>query len=84
MDPTVGRVAFTLGFTVFGLALSLLPWLEPDSPEFVVNLLALGMSGLFLLVVIFAVRLAARTSQFHYDEPEGSEEPELMSDNPVP
>ncbi|MCZ7544174.1 MAG: hypothetical protein M5R40_11855 [Anaerolineae bacterium] len=31
MDPIIGRVAFTMGFLVFVLALLLLPALDPDS-----------------------------------------------------
>lgn len=60
MAPTVGRLAFTTGLFVFGLALLLLPFLEPGSPEFVADVLALFFSGIFLAVVVWSVRRAAR------------------------
>lgn len=59
MDPTVGRLAFTTGFMVFILSLLILPTLDADSPEFVADVLAMGISGVFLLVVIIMVRRSA-------------------------
>ena len=79
MDPTIGRVAFTMGFLVFALSLLLLPALDPASPQFVVNALALSISGVFLLVIVILVRRAARLPgirRFDEDaeEPDAGEE----------
>jgi hypothetical protein len=59
MAPPIARVAFATGLTVFLLALLVLPSLEPDSAEFVADVLALIISGLFLLLVVVSVRRAA-------------------------
>lgn len=56
MAPVIGRLAFTMGLTLFLLALMALPFLEPGSPAFVVDLMALGISGGFLILVVVSVR----------------------------
>jgi len=60
MAPPVGRLAFTMGFSVFLLALIILPFLDPSSAEFVADLLALFFSGTFVGLVVWSVRRAAR------------------------
>ena len=60
MAPHVGRIAFRLGMTVLVLALIPLPFLHVGSAEFVVDIVALGVSGLFLLLVSLEVRRQAR------------------------
>lgn len=60
MAPSVGRLAFTIGFSVFLLALIILPFLDPSSAEFVADLLALLLSGIFVSLVVWSVRRAAR------------------------
>ncbi len=60
MSPYIGRIAFTSGFAVFVMALVLLPFLSPTSPEFVADVLALIISGFFLGLVVWSVRRAAR------------------------
>ncbi|GEM_PF-1356974 len=60
MAPHVGRIAFRLGMTVLVLALIPLPFLRVGSAEFVVDIVALGVSGLFLLLVSLEVRRQAR------------------------
>lgn len=87
MDPIIGRVAFTMGFLVFVLALLLLPALDPDSPQFVANALALSISGVFLLVIVIMVRRAARLpglQQFDDDAeaPDAAEEDDPSSPPP--
>ncbi|MCZ7544334.1 MAG: hypothetical protein M5R40_12740 [Anaerolineae bacterium] len=49
---------------MFVLALLLLPALDPDSPQFVANALALSISGVFLLVIVImgAARRGCRAS----------------------
>ncbi len=48
MGPVLGRVAFTIGLFLVILALLPLPFLEWGSAVFVVDVLALAMSSLFL------------------------------------
>ena len=60
MAPPVGRLAFTIGLSVFLLALITLPFLDPGSAEFVADLLALLLSGIFVGLVVWSVRRAAR------------------------
>ena len=56
MHPTVGRVAFNIAVLLVVMALMPLPWLRRDSAEFVVDVLALGLSLVFLLLVAWEVR----------------------------
>ena len=60
MAPSVGRLAFTIGLSVFLLALIILPFLDPSSAEFVADLLALLLSGIFVGLVVWSVRRAAK------------------------
>lgn len=60
MAPHVGRIAFRLGMTVLVLALIPLPFLRVGSAEFVVDVVAHGISSLFLLLVSLEVRRQAR------------------------
>ncbi|MGY4706293.1 hypothetical protein ACVNPS_00860 [Candidatus Bipolaricaulota sp. J31] len=56
MAPHIGRIAFSLGLTVLLLALFCLPFLEPGSAEFVVDLIAIAMATAFLGLVAWSVR----------------------------
>ncbi|WP_448594552.1 hypothetical protein [Thermoflexus hugenholtzii] len=56
MAPAISRLAFTMGLTLFLLALMALPFLPPGSPAFVVDVLALGISGGFLALLIWSIR----------------------------
>ncbi|MER3400302.1 MAG: hypothetical protein C4313_04075 [Thermoflexus sp.] len=61
MAPALGRLAFTMGLTLFLLALAALPFLPLGSPAFVADLLALAISGGFLaLLIVFIRRGVAR------------------------
>jgi hypothetical protein len=60
MAPIVGRIAFNIGFSVFILAVILLPFLDPSSAEFVVDVLAVILSGTFTALVAWSVRRASR------------------------
>ena len=75
MAPSIGRIAFTTGLSVFLLALLMLPTLDPESPEFVADVLALLISGVFLLLVVISVRRAARlpTIPLEHEDPKGHE-----------
>ncbi|MCS6963552.1 hypothetical protein [Thermoflexus sp.] len=56
MAPVLSRLAFTMGLTLFLLALMALPFLSPGSPAFVVDVLALLISGGFLALLVWSIR----------------------------
>lgn len=60
MAPVVGRIAFNIGFLLVILSLIPLPFLPRNSPEFVVCVIALITSSIFLALVIWDVRRQAR------------------------
>jgi len=60
MAPVVGRIAFTIGVLLVTLALIPLPFLSRDSAEFVIDVIAVALSSLFLALVIWDVRRQAR------------------------
>ena len=59
MNPNLGRLMFNFGILVLLLALIPLPFLDTRSPEFVVDVIGLVVSLLFLLAVYFDVRRQA-------------------------
>lgn len=56
MDPSTGRVAFNIGVLLVFLALISLPFLDFNSAEFIVAVIALAISLAFLLFVSYEVR----------------------------
>ena len=70
MAPPVGRLAFTIGLSVFLLALITLPFLNPGSAEFVADVLALLLSGTFVGLVVWSVRRAAHLPMHRPSEQE--------------
>jgi len=62
MDPSIGRVAFNLGFLLVFLTLLPLPFLNTSSAEFIVNVLALLFSLAFLMYVAYDVRKQVKRS----------------------
>jgi hypothetical protein len=60
MNPQFGRQALAAGLTIFLLSLFTLPMLSPESPGFVAGVMAVIVSGIFLLAVIIAIRWSAR------------------------
>jgi hypothetical protein len=60
MAPVVGRIAFNIGVLLVVLSLIPLPFLPRDSAEFVVAVIALVISSIFLALVIWDVRRQAR------------------------
>lgn len=70
MAPALSRLAFTMGLTLFLLALMALPFLLPGSPAFVVDVLALLISGGFLALLVWSIRreVARRISSQHDQE----------------
>lgn len=59
MNPLVGQAVFSMGLTIFLLALLVLPFLDRGSPEFVADVLALAISGLLTAGIVFHVRRVA-------------------------
>ena len=60
MDPNISRVAFNLGILIIILCLIPLPFLDMNSAEFIVNILALLFSIAFLIFVTYDVRRQAK------------------------
>jgi len=60
MSPIVGRVAFNLGVLLIVLSLIPLPFLPVGSAEFIVDVIALVLSSIFLALVVWSVRRQAR------------------------
>lgn len=60
MDSHTGKLAFTIGIFIFIFALIPLPFLKPGSSEFVVDVIALILSLVFLALVIWDIRRQAR------------------------
>jgi hypothetical protein len=57
MNPQIGRVGFSLAIFVSATGLLLLPFLERDSAEFVVTVLAIAAGGLTMLLIAILARL---------------------------
>jgi len=60
VDPRIGKLAFTLGIYFLLMALIALPFLSPSSAAFWADLMAIGVSGLFLAGLIWRIRREAR------------------------
>ena len=59
MDPHTGKLMFTIGIFIFIFSLIPLPFLQPGSAEFVIDILALILSLAILGYVILNVRKQA-------------------------
>ncbi len=60
MDPRLARYTLVSGFFVFILSIGVLPFLSPDKPEYVPDILAIIVSAIFIALVIFDVRREAK------------------------
>ncbi len=60
MDPGLAKYVLASGFFVLILSLAVLPFLSPDRPEFVPDILAVIISMVFIALVIYDVRRQAR------------------------
>jgi len=60
MNPQIGRAALSLAIFVTVTSALLLPFLERDSAEFVVTILALAAGGLAILLIAILTRLGRR------------------------
>ena len=56
MEPHIGRVAFNIGVLLIVLSVLPLPFLSMDSAEFVVDVIALTISLVFLAFVTWEVK----------------------------
>ena len=70
MDPSIGRVAFNIAVLLIVLALIPLPFLDRDSAEFVVDVLALVISATFLVIVTWDVRRQVKMVQLKTEKDE--------------
>ena len=73
MDPTIGRTAFNLAVLFLVLSLIPLPFLDRNSAEFVVDVIALAISTLFLSIVTWDVRRQARMSELRLEKKKRSD-----------
>lgn len=73
MDPTIGRTAFNLAVLFLVLSLIPLPFLDRSSAEFVVDVIALAISTLFLSIVTWDVRRQARMSELRLEKKKRSD-----------
>ncbi|RLI36718.1 hypothetical protein DRO55_02965 [Candidatus Bathyarchaeota archaeon] len=60
MDPYMGRIAFNIAILMLVLISVPLLFLERDSAEFVISVLALTFTLIFLLLVVWDVRRQAK------------------------
>ena len=60
MNPQIGRVGFSLAIFVTVTSALLLPFLERNSAEFVVTVLAIAAGGLTILLIAILARLGRR------------------------
>jgi|YelNatPaOPRAMG01_1025707.scaffolds.fasta_scaffold127130_2 hypothetical protein len=56
MEPFIGRTAFNIGVFLILLSIFVMPFLKRGSVEYIINIIALGISITFLCVVIYIVR----------------------------
>ncbi len=56
MNPIVGRVAFNIAILLVVLSLLPLPFLNRESAEFVIDVIALFVSLIFLAIVTWDIR----------------------------
>lgn len=68
MAPAVGKAAFTIGVAILIMALFALFYVEPGSPGFVVDILALVFVTAFLGLLIWHVRWAAHLPTYRPSE----------------
>ncbi|MCG2736986.1 MAG: hypothetical protein L6282_11425 [Candidatus Methanoperedenaceae archaeon] len=60
MDSHTGKLAFTIGIFIFIFALIPLPFLQPGSAEFIVDVISILVSLAFIGFVIWKVRREAK------------------------
>jgi hypothetical protein len=75
-----------MSFTIFLLALISLPFLDPGSAEFVVDLMALGLSAILVGLIVWSVRRAASLPNRSFDPkdkwPQNDNRPDDSKENP--
>jgi len=63
MQPNLARVMFNFGIIILLMGLIPLPFLDPGSPEFVVDAVGLAVDILFLVGVFLDVRRQSSTER---------------------
>lgn len=71
MDPSIGRIAFNIGVLLIFLTLIPLPFLDPNSAEFIVDIIAFIVSIAFLLFISYEVRRQVKVSKEVEEREEG-------------
>lgn len=65
MEPRIGRIAFNIAITLVILSLIPLPYLKERSAEFVINIIALIISLIFLFFIFWDVRRQVKKENIH-------------------
>lgn len=60
MGPETGNAVFRIAFFVILMSALMLPFLTPGTPEFVVDVMALGVGLLFAGAIFVLVRRSSR------------------------
>jgi len=56
MDPTLSRIAFTIAMTFLILAIYSLILIDPDSPEFIIDVISIIILTVFIFVVLWETK----------------------------
>jgi hypothetical protein len=62
MEPHVGKIALNIAILLLVLALIPLPIVRKDSAEFIIDLIALGITFLFLGLIVWDIRRQVKKS----------------------
>jgi len=60
MEPYIGRIAFNIGLFILILAMLPIFFLDRSSAEFVIDMIAISVTSIFLLLVVWDVRRQAK------------------------
>jgi len=60
MDPGIGRLALNLGMMLLVLALMSLLFVDRNSPEFLLTIFGMVVSGGFIILVSYEIRKEAK------------------------
>jgi len=56
MNPSISKVAFTVGLTFLFLALFSLAFINANSPEFIIDVISVIILTVFLIIVVWDTR----------------------------
>lgn len=60
VDPQLGKAALTMSLFIIVMAVGMLVFLPPGSPEFAITVFTLGIGIIFLSLVVVLVRRFSR------------------------